>query len=124
MNKIEEQKLVGERALFQSRDLELAYCTFADGESPLKESKNLDIHDCMFQWKYPLWYCNDVKVRNSTMFEMARAGIWYTNNIDLKDVTYNAPKGFRRCNNLTLEDVTIPDAAETLWNCNGVKMKM
>ena len=39
MNQYTQQKFVGERALFQSRDLELSYCTFADGESPLKESK-------------------------------------------------------------------------------------
>ena len=38
MNQYTQQKFVGERALFQSRDLELSYCTFADGESPLKDS--------------------------------------------------------------------------------------
>ena len=46
MNQYTQQKFVGERALFQSRDLELSYCTFADGESPLKESKNLNhVHE-------------------------------------------------------------------------------
>ena len=44
----------GERALFQSRDLELSYCTFADGESPLKESKNLKIENC-FILKNLIW---------------------------------------------------------------------
>lgn len=123
MNKFTEEKFVGERALFQSRDLELSYCTFADGESPLKESKNLKIDNCLFQWKYPLWYCENVQAKNSTMFEMARAGIWYTNNISIENVTYEAPKGFRRCDGLKIQKVTMPNASETLWNCKNVSMK-
>lgn len=123
MEKYTEKRFTGERALFQTRGAKISYCTFADGESPLKESNDLDIDNTMFQWKYPLWYCNNVKVINSTMFDMARAGIWYSKNIDLVNVTYDAPKGFRRCQNINLENVTIPNAAETLWNCDGVKMK-
>ena len=120
MNQYTQQKFVGERALFQSRDLELSYCTFADGESPLKESKNLKIENCLFQWKYPLWYCRNVEVKHSTMFEMARAGIWYTDHISMEDITYQAPKGFRRCKDVVLKDINFPNAAETLWNCENV----
>ena len=123
MNQYTQQKFVGERALFQSRDLELSYCTFADGESPLKESKNLKIENCLFQWKYPLWYCRNVEVKHSTMFEMARAGIWYTEHISMEDITYQAPKGFRRCKDVVLKDINFPNAAETLWNCSQVKMQ-
>ena len=123
MNQYTQQKFVGERALFQSRDLELSYCTFADGESPLKESKNLKIENCLFQWKYPLWYCRNVEVKHSTMFEMARAGIWYTDHISMEDITYQAPKGFRRCKDVVLKDINFPNAAETLWNCSQVKMQ-
>ena len=106
-----------------SRDLELKDCIFGDGESPLKESSNLKIDRCMFQWKYPLWYCHDVDVNDSTFFEMGRAGIWYTYNLTMKDITYGAPKGFRRCNHAVLENITIPNAAETLWNCKDFEIK-
>lgn len=118
-----EQKFVGERALFQSSDLEIDACTFGDGESPLKESKNLDIKNSSFQWKYPLWYCNNVTMQDSVMFEMARAGIWYTKNINMKNITIEAPKAFRRCIELALENVVMSNASETLWNCSNVKMK-
>lgn len=118
-----EQRFTGERALFQSDGLELSYCTFADGESPLKESKNLVIHDSLFQWKYPLWYCQNVTVEDSVWFEMARAGVWYTDHISVKNSTIEAPKNFRRCSNLVLENVNMPNASETLWNCNQVSMK-
>lgn len=118
-----EQRFTGERALFQSDGLELSYCTFVDGESPLKESKNLVIHDSLFQWKYPLWYCQNVTVEDSVWFEMARAGVWYTDHISVKNSTIEAPKNFRRCSNLVLENVNMPNASETLWNCNQVSMK-
>lgn len=119
----EEQRFTGERALFQTKRAKLSYCTFADGESPLKESAHLVIDHSMFQWKYPLWYCKKIKVTDSTMFETARAGIWYTDDLEMRTITYDAPKGFRRCHNIALENITIPNAEETLWNCDQVTMK-
>lgn len=123
MKKYVEQKFTGERALFQSCNLDISYCTFADGESPLKESSNLKIRNSLFQWKYPFWYCQNITVEDSVMFEMARSGIWYTNNISMKNVTIGAPKAFRRCQNVKLEAVDMPNAAETFWNCSQVTMK-
>lgn len=38
-------------------------------------------------------------------------------------MSIEAPKTFRRCKDLTLEKVTMSDAAETLWSCDGVKMR-
>lgn len=118
-----EEKFIGERALFQSYDLNISYCTFSDGESPLKESSNLEINNSLFQWKYPLWYCNNVTMKECVMFEMARAGIWYTNKISMNNITIEAPKTFRRCNDIVLCKVDIPNASETLWNCSQVTMK-
>ena len=122
MEEIKQQRLTGERALFHSNDLEVVDCIFADGESPLKESSNIKARDCSFQWKYPFWYCNNIEVENSTFLEMARAGIWYVNNISLKDCLYEAPKGFRRVNGLKLTNVDIPHAEETLWNCKNIEI--
>ena len=123
MKKEVRQVYIGERALFASRDLHLVEATFEDGESPLKESSNLLIDNSLFRWKYPLWYCNGVTVNGSTFFDTARAGMWYTNNITLNNCTVAAPKNFRRCNGLTLNDVTIPNAMETLWTCSDVKLR-
>lgn len=123
MKTYKETKFVGERALFQTKGAKISYCTFADGESPLKESADLELDNCLFQWKYPFWYCQNVKVTDSSFFEISRAGIWYTDYLEMKNITYNAPKGFRRCNHISLENITIPNAAETLWNCKNVKLK-
>ena len=52
--------LIGERALFQGRNLRFVDTIFAEGESPLKESRDIELLDCMFKWKYPLWYAENI----------------------------------------------------------------
>lgn len=123
MKEINQQFLTGERAMFQARDCRINYCTFADGESPLKESSDLEIDNTLFKWKYPLWYSRNVVMKNSVLFDMARAGIWYTDNISVSDTIIEAPKTFRRTTGIRLKNVDMPNAAETLWNCRDVQME-
>ena len=111
---IHQEFLTGERALFASNDLDIYDTIFDDGESPLKESHGISLTGCFFRWKYPLWYCSDIAVKDCTWFDMARAGVWYTDNISVTDSIVEAPKNFRRCNNLKLKNVTIPNEQETL----------
>ncbi len=122
MKIINQELLSGERALFKSRDLEVINSVFCDGESPLKESRNIKIKDSIFKWKYPLWYCKDINVDNSTLLETARSGIWYTHNINIKNSTIESPKTFRRSKNINLTNVNIPIATETLWNCQDITL--
>ena len=114
--------LTGERALFQGNDLRIFDTIFADGESPLKESRNIELYGSMFKWKYPLWYAENITVRDCTWFETGRAGVWYTKHITVEDSAIEAPKNFRRCEDVVLRNVSFPNAAETLWNCDGVSM--
>jgi hypothetical protein len=123
MKIIKQQLLKGERALFNSKDLEISYSTFVDGESPLKESQNIKIDHTLFKWKYPLWYCKNVVVEDSILFEMARSGIWYTENIFIRNTMIEAPKTFRRVKGIILEQVNIPNGDETLWNCSDISLK-
>ncbi|MCD8048358.1 MAG: DUF3737 family protein [Clostridia bacterium] len=123
MKTITQEYLTGERALFKARNLKIHDTIFSDGESPLKESKNVELYESMFKWKYPLWYSENIKLHNCTWFEMARAGVWYTKNITAEDCAIEAPKNFRRCENVTLKNVSFANAAETLWQCRGVNME-
>ena len=100
---VKQQLLTGERALFASKDLRIEDSIFDDGESPLKESSNIELVNSSFKWKYPLWYCNNVNVKDCYFFEMGRAGVWYTNDINVEDTIIEAPKNFRRCNRLGLK---------------------
>lgn len=122
MEEIREQRLTGERAAFMSRNRHFIDCIFADGESPLKESHSLCVENTSFEWKYPLWYCSDVAVKQSHFFTMARAGIWYTKQIRLEKCVYEAPKGLRRSENISLQQVDFPNAEETLWNCTDIEL--
>lgn len=121
--KIEQQVLTGERALFAAKDLEVYDTIFTDGESPLKESENIAVYNSMFQWKYPLWYSRHIQVENSTWFDMARAGVWYTDDIAVTDSLIEAPKNFRRCDGVTLKNVRFTNAAETFWHCKNVTLE-
>lgn len=112
----------GERALFKSENLNIVDSIFEDGESPLKESKGINLSNCIFKWKYPLWYCNEIQVKDSTLLETARSGIWYTHHIQIKDSVIEAPKTFRRSSYIELDNVDMPLAQETLWNCHDIRM--
>ena len=120
---IRQQFLTGERALFGSKDLQIFDTIFDDGESPLKESSDISLKGCMFKWKYPLWYCKDISVTESTWFNMARAGVWYTENISVENCQIEAPKNFRRCKNVLLKNVSFSNAAETFWSCRDVRLE-
>ncbi len=120
--KIEHELLTGERALFGARELELYSTVFEDGESPLKESREIDLYSCEFKWKYPLWYCKNIKASSCRLHEGARAAVWYSDNLSFLNCKIDAPKAFRRCRNLELSGISIPNASETLWSCQNVKI--
>lgn len=115
--------LTGERALFQGQDLKIFDTIFADGESPLKESRNIELIGSMFKWKYPLWYANNITAKNCTWFEMGRAGVWYSNHVIIEDSAIGAPKNFRRCHDVVLRNVSLPIAEETLWSCEEITLE-
>ena len=113
----------GERPLFHAQNLKIYDTIFDEGESPLKESSNIELYGSMFKWKYPLWYSRNILVKNCTWFEMGRAGVWYTDHVSVEDSAIEAPKNFRRCRGVKLKNVSFPNAAETLWQCDGVVME-
>lgn len=122
MKEYRQQFFKGERALFAEDGAKIYDSVFDDGESPLKESKNIEVYNSQFKWKYPMWYSNNINVANCNWFEMARSGVWYTNNITVKDSIITAPKNFRRCDGVTLDNVDLTNAEETFWMCKNIKL--
>ena len=123
MKLIKQDVLKGERALFAGRNLHVEDTIFAEGESPLKESRDIEVERSIFKWKYPVWYSKNVHLQDSHMQETARAGIWYTDQINITNTTIDAPKIFRRSSNIELCHVDMPNASETLWMCDGVSFE-
>lgn len=116
-------EFTGERALFCSSDLKINGACFHSGESPLKESRNIELSACEFKWKYPLWYCRGVVAENTVLRDTARSGIWYTNNITMTDCVIESPKTFRRSSDISLYRVELKNALETMWHCDGVELR-
>lgn len=123
MNEIRQKFLKGERSLFGSRNVRIIESVFDEGESPLKESRDIELENILFRWKYPLWYCENVTAKECKWFETARAGVWYSNNVSVENAVIQAPKNFRRCSTLLLKNVTFTHAEETLWSCRNVKLE-
>ena len=120
--KINGGKYTGERALFMLTNATVMDATFCDGESPLKESLNLDIIRCTFDWKYPIWYAKNIEVNESRLTFTARSGVWYTDNITMNRCVIDAPKTFRKATRITLNSCSLEHADETLWFCKDIKM--
>lgn len=116
------QYLTGERAGFAWHDTDITDSVFADGESPLKHSQGITAQRTVFEWKYPLWYSKDATLTDSALLETARSGPWYCDGLTLRHVLVAAPKTFRRSKRIVLEDVQMPQADETLWWCDDIKM--
>lgn len=122
MELIKEKLLTGERAGYNTHNIRFENVTFDDGESPLKECSNIEVIDSIFKWKYPLWYSKDIYVNNTTWLDTARSGVWYTQNIKIENSLIAAPKQFRRCNKVELNNVKMLNALETLWNSSDIKL--
>ncbi len=123
MKTYEQGFFTGERALYNLRGAKIVDSTFADGESPLKESSDIELYGCFFKWKYPLWYADNIKAEDCVLLETARSGIWYTHGIAMKNCVIEAPKTFRRSSDIKLENCNMPIAKETLWTCSNITLK-
>ena len=123
MQILKQKHFSGERALFGAKDLRIENSVFGEGESPLKHSANIVAQNCKFEWKYPFWYTENIRVQDCFFDEIARAGIWYSRGVVLKDCLYGAPKGLRRVKDAALQNVEFHDAQETLWHCSDVTLK-
>ncbi len=122
MKEIRGGVFTGERALFTTKGARIFDAVFEDGESPLKESEDIELFSCSFKWKYPLWYCKNILLRDSAISETARSGIWYTDGIEIENTKIEAPKTFRRAKNISLKNVSLPHADETLWSCEDIRL--
>ena len=123
ITRYESGDFTGERSLFCLENAYVAHCYFHDGESPLKEGVNLEVKGCKFQWKYPIWYGKGHKVTDCTFVETARSGIWYTHESTFQHCHFLAPKYFRRCHDILIENSKFPLAQETLWTCHNVTIR-
>lgn len=123
MEVIKDRSFSGERSLFKMSDLSLENVLFLEGESPLKEGKNIRVSRCSFSWKYPLWYCQGVDVSFSRFYNESHAGIWYTRDGRFGSCVFEEGKNFRHSSNIVIVRCSFQKASETLWWCRNCSVK-
>ncbi|MDE6099220.1 MAG: DUF3737 family protein [Muribaculaceae bacterium] len=123
MKTISNKEFGGERPLFAAHDIRLEKVTVHAGESALKNCRNIEAVDCVFEGKYPFWHVDGFRIENCRFTPGARAALWYSRGLEMYDTLVEAPKMFREMHKLSLVNVRIPDAAETLWHCSDVRLR-
>lgn len=123
METIRNTEFGGERPLFGRHDIRLENVTIHAGESAIKNCANVEAYGCRFEGKYPFWHVDGFKIADCRFTPGARAALWYSSGLEMTDTLVEAPKMFREMHRLSLTNVRIPDAAETLWHCTGVKLR-
>ena len=123
METIKDQYFEGERPLYARHGLRIENVTIGPGESSLKEGSDIEAENCEFKGKYPFWECRGFSVRHCIFREGARAALWYSTGCKMADTLVEAPKMFRRIKDVQLENVKMPNALETFWDCREVSLK-
>lgn len=122
---IENQTYDAERALYNLTHGDVRHCTFAgpaDGESALKEARDVQVSDCRFALRYPLWHAEDFTLSRATMTDTCRAPLWYAKNGTLEGCLVEGVKCLRECDHMTLRGCTIT-SPEFGWKCRGVAVE-
>ena len=125
MKMIENQIFDEERALYGSFDVSIKNCKFqgpADGESALKESKDVVVEDCFLDLRYPFWHDTNLTIRSTELTENCRAALWYSKNIVIDDSKLHGIKALRECADVVIRgcDIISPEFG---WFVNHVVME-
>jgi len=121
---IENQQFDEERALYNLTDGAVVNCRFAgpaDGESVLKEARNILVEDTDFSLRYPLWHVEGFRLNRVTMDELTRAAIWYANDGEINDSTLGGIKALRECSRVKLSGCQVV-SQEFGWKCADIAL--
>lgn len=119
---IENQTFDEERALYNLNNVQVINCIFAgeaDGESVLKECRNYEVFNCSFSLRYPMWHAKKFALINSSMDELTRAPLWYSDNGRIENCQIEGIKCLRECKNVNVSNSTV-NSPEFGWRCKNI----
>ncbi len=125
MTIVENQSFDEERALYGSTDVRIRNCRFdgpADGESALKESRNIEVQQCFMNLRYPFWHDENLSIRDSELTPLCRAALWYSRHVEISDTKLHGIKAVRECRDVSLVRCDI-DSPEFGWSADGIRMQ-
>lgn len=113
-----------ERALYALKSTDVKDCIFAgpaDGESALKEARDVALENCSFSLRYPLWHVRGFQLRDCRMDDKTRAAIWYAEDGCIRGSDLGGIKALRECAQIQICNCTI-DSQEFGWKCRDIAM--
>ena len=122
MKEVKNQTFDLERSLYNIKDTRVIDCKFmgpADGESVLKECRNIEVLNSEFSLRYPIWHADGFMLDNILMDEFSRAPIWYSFNGTILNSKINSIKALRECKNIKIDNSNIT-SAEFGWFSNDL----
>ena len=99
-----------ERSLYNLQDAYVDHCSFKgpnDGESVLKETRNVTLYKCDFDLRYPLWHAQNFKLTSVIFNDHSRAPLWYCSNGVITFTRFYSVKAVRECEHLVFDNDTI-----------------
>ena len=124
-NMIANARFDEERALYHLMNTRVDNCRFegpADGESVLKEARNIRVEDTSFSLRYPLWHVEGFRLNRVTMDELTRAAIWYACDGEITDSTLGGIKALRECSRVKLSGCQVV-SQEFGWKCADISLE-
>lgn len=113
-----------ERSLYGLEDAIVECCNFKgelDGESPLKECKNITLRESHFDLRYPLWHVDSLSIDSITLSELSRAALWYCKNVSISNSSLHGIKALRECEDVKIKSSDIK-SNEFGWFTNNVSL--
>ena len=114
-----------ERALYNLSHADVIDCVFAgpaDGESVLKEARDVSLENCSFSLRYPLWHVEGFQLHDSKMDELTRAAIWYAKDGTITDSVLGGIKAVRECENIVIKDCSVT-SEEFGWMSSRIRVE-
>ena len=123
-NEIIGKQFDEERSLYYLQKTDVIDCVFAgpaDGESVLKEARDVKLENCSFSLRYPLWHVKGFRLHDSRMDDKTRAAIWYSEDGHSTDSDLAGIKALRECHRIHISDCTI-DSQELGWKSSDITL--
>lgn len=125
MEQFENQTFDGDRALFKLDGVFVSKCSFdnkANGESALKECKNVSVSDSFLNQNYLFWHNEDLKIWNCQFTENCQSPLWYSNHVEIDCSSFHCEKALRECSTVKIANVLL-FSPEFGWYSKDIEMK-